>query len=286
MNSTEYKFNWEETIQFIRTQDKYKNLVKTAYFEEDLVLNIERYQSSPEFIETLQILKSQAPNAKNILDIGCGNGITSICFALNGYQVTAVEPDPSATIGAGAIRALKEHYKLENIEIYECYAEDIPYEEESFDVVYFRQAMHHAYDLNKFVAQSARVLKKGGLLFTSRDHVLFDESEKEAFLAGHPLQEFYGGENAFTEKQYVAAMNNAGLQVEQVIKTFDNVINCSIEKGLKLNKQKKIKSIYLSFKPIVGFLLPQKIKTKMDALLNEELTPAGRMYSFLARKPR
>ncbi len=65
---------WEETIQFIRTKPEYKDLVKLAYFEEDLPLNVERFIKSEEFIETQALLsKFKSLNSSiKLLDIGSG----------------------------------------------------------------------------------------------------------------------------------------------------------------------------------------------------------------------
>ena len=95
---------WEETIISIRENEEFKDLVEKAYFDEDLELNVKRFESSEEFNETLKIINKYAPRAKSILDIGCGNGISSINFALKNYHVAAVEPDSSNTVGAGAIK--------------------------------------------------------------------------------------------------------------------------------------------------------------------------------------
>ncbi|MBC7747661.1 MAG: methyltransferase domain-containing protein, partial [Methylotenera sp.] len=207
------KMTWEETIKFIRTQPEFKGLVEKAYFEEDLPLNVERFKKSEEFIETLELLKQYQPYAKSILDIGSGNGISAIALALEGYNVVTIEPDSSDTVGGGAIRKLKEHYNLSNLEVHEAFAEELQLPNANFDIVYARQCMHHAYDLNKFVAEASRATKKGGLFITIRDHVIFNKKDKEWFLATHPLQKFYGGENAFTPTEYKNAMVKAGLQI-------------------------------------------------------------------------
>lgn len=67
-----------------------------------------------------------------------------------------------------------------------------------FDVVFARQAMHHAYHLESFILAAYRVLNNKGILITIRDHVVETPKEKEIFLANHPLHKFYGGENAFS----------------------------------------------------------------------------------------
>ena len=179
---------WEETIKYIREEEDFKDLVRLAYFDENLSLNVQRFGESEEFIETLKLIKKFQPNATSILDIGSGNGISAVNFALKNFKVTSVEPDPSDTVGYGAICELKEYFNLEDLKVYNAFTEDIAFPNASFDVVYVRQAMHHANNLNKFIAECVRVLKPGGLLLTIRDHVIYSDNDKIAFLKAHPLQ--------------------------------------------------------------------------------------------------
>ena len=86
---------WEETIKFIRTKEEFKDLVKLAYLDEDLIQNVELYKAGDEYKEICKIIKTHVSNEGKILDIGCGNGISSVSFAIDGFQVTAVEPDSS-----------------------------------------------------------------------------------------------------------------------------------------------------------------------------------------------
>lgn len=283
--------NWEETIQYIRTQPQYNELVRTAYFEEELELNVERFKNSEEYQETVTLIKQYAPQATQILDIGSGNGISAIAFALDGYRVVALEPDPSNTIGAGAINRLIKFYSLTNITVYEQFAETIDFKEQKFDVVYVRQAMHHAYDLNLFIFNIARLLKKGGILFTVRDHVVYNDNDKAWFLEAHPLHKFYGGENAFTKEEYQTAFIRAGLSIELCLSYYDSVINyfplTKKELLLEFNRQEQMYKNQLKKKlgsigaiPLV-FDLYKKIKLK-GKILNEAAIP-GRLYSFIAR---
>lgn len=288
------KMTWEETIKFIRTQPEFKDLVEKAYFEEDLSLNVERFKESEEFIETLQILKQYYPDAKTILDIGSGNGISAVALALQGYDVVSIEPDSSDTIGAGAIRKLKEHYSLTNLQIYEVYAEKLQLPTEYFDIVYARQCMHHAYDLDKFVAEANRVTKKNGLFITIRDHVIFNKKDKEWFLENHPLQKFYGGENAFTSTEYKTAMIKAGFKIIKEIKYFENIINYfpsskeDISNRFQFAKNKAIQHLnnkigVLSKISFFQGLYFKKIGLNKERIYNESKVP-GRMYSYLCIK--
>jgi ubiquinone/menaquinone biosynthesis C-methylase UbiE len=275
--------NWEETIKYIRTLPEYEALVRNAYFDENLVLNIDRFKQSVEFRETLKLLKKYNKNAKSILDIGCGNGISSIAFALNGYDVVALEPDPSDTIGAGAIRKLVSHYNLENVKVYESFAEDIKFDNNMFDVVYVRQAMHHANDLEKFITECSRVLKVNGILMTIRDHVIFDEADKVDFLNIHPLQKFYGGENAYKSDDYTSSMIKAGLKIERILKTFDSEINYFPMNTNNVRKTKIKKEIYNIISMFAPFLISVEKRKNVLGMLNEKDLP-GRMYSYIAIK--
>lgn len=285
---------WEETIKYIRTQPEFKDLVDKAYFEEDLILNVGRFIKSGEFMETLKLLNHYQPNAKTILDIGSGNGISAVALALKGYNVMTIEPNASETVGAGAIKKLKAHYNLLNLEVFEAFAEELQLPNDNFDIVYTRQCMHHAYDLNKFVAEASRVLKKEGLFISVRDHVVFNEGDKAWFLENHPLQKFYGEENAFTPIEYKTAMLNAGLKIEREIKYFDNIINyfpSSVEQISNMFQFAKGKAILRLNSKIGGFskisflqeLYFKKIRLNKESVYDENKVP-GRMYSYLCIK--
>jgi len=281
---------WEDTIKYIRTQPEYQQLVLQAYFHEDLVLNIKNYASSAEFSEILKIIRQYAPNARRILDIGSGNGIATIAFALNGFLVDAVEPDPSATVGANAILQAAEVFGVtDKIKVHVAYAEDLSIAADSFDIVFARQSLHHAYNLQSFVQKMAESLKKGGLFLSVRDHVIYNQTDKEAFLATHPLQHFYGGENAFDAATYRQAISLAGLTLIQEIRFFDSVINYypieryrfiekDLEEKIKSDLHKKIG--VFSKSNLIVYLYKHWHKIR---LLKEADIP-GRMYSYIAVK--
>jgi ubiquinone/menaquinone biosynthesis C-methylase UbiE len=290
------KMTWEETIKFIRTQPEYNDLVKFAYFEEDLKLNVERFKNDEEFLETKNLIQEIVPfnSSIKLLDIGSGNGITSIAFALKGIQVDAVEPDPSETIGAGAIKKLKELYQLNNLSVHQGFAEDLKFPDNTFDIVYTRQCMHHANDLAMFIKECFRVLKKEGLLITVRDHIVYNKSDKKWFLESHPLQKFYGGENAFSENEYRSAMTNAGFEIKQILKHFDSPINYfPLAKAEKEKTEQKSKEFAASIvKKKLGVLeginlfrniALKYVENKLGKIYDESTIP-GRMYTFLAIK--
>jgi ubiquinone/menaquinone biosynthesis C-methylase UbiE len=287
---------WEETIKHIRTLPEFKMLVEKAYFEEDLPLNVERFRESEEFLETLALLSEykSLDSTIKLLDIGSGNGISSVAFALKGIKVDTVEPDPSETIGAGAIRKLKEHYLLTNMNVYQAFAEELKFPDNSYDIVYVRQCMHHAHDLKKFLLECSRVLKKGGILLTVRDHVVYNKQDKEWFLENHPLQKFYGGENAFSEDEYKAAIQEAGLTIKITLKHFESVINYfplskEIKESTESKNQDFIDSVVqrklgvLSKVKFIRRMAELYVESKVGKAYDETKIP-GRVYTFIAIK--
>lgn len=285
--------NWEETIVAIRKDSAYSDLVRQTYIEENLDDNIRNFGSSLEWQQTLELIKSFNINHPVIADIGCGNGISAVNFALLGYKVFAIEPDKSNSVGAGAIRILKDKNSLSQLEIIESYAENIPLPDATADIVYVRQAMHHAHHLENFLKECHRILKPGGYLITIRDHVVDDAHEKELFLEQHPLHKFYGGENAFSEKEYSAAMTKSGLSVKKILRFFDSPINYfplpkpdEVEKQQKdfINNYWKVKIGVVSTLPIIQQVLLAVSKLKLGSALDEKKFP-GRMYSYICSKP-
>jgi ubiquinone/menaquinone biosynthesis C-methylase UbiE len=270
--------NWHDTIEYIRKDPSYSNLVKEAYFSSDLKLNVELFSNSDEFKETLKLITTLNETKKiKILDIGAGNGISTIAFALHGFDVTSVEPDTSNTIGSGAINELKLFFRLNNIEVYNSYAEELPFNDKTFDIVYARQTMHHAYNLEKFSKSLFRVLKNGGFLLTVRDHVVKDYKEKKQFLKNHPLHKFYGGENAFTLDEYKNSFINAGFVIKLILEPTDNVINYSPWSKSRLSQiLKKRFGNWATTLLIVNLIW-------IFIMYRQKKMP-GRLYSFVLKK--
>jgi SAM-dependent methyltransferase len=270
---------WEEAVMYFRSLPENAQIATDSYLEEDLIRNVNNFRNSGEWSETLKEISKLINNRKqvSILDIGAGNGISSISFALHGFNVTALEPDKSDTVGSGAITFLAEYYKLNNISITEAFGERLPFENERFDVIYGRQVMHHAKNLNIFVKEASRVLKTGGIFMTVRDHVIKDEIDKKKFLIKHPLHKYYGGENAFRFEEYKEAIEKAGLRIERVIKPSKSAINFSPwskERARTLIKDK----IGRHFCNTLFINLLWKI-----ILYRLEIMP-GRLFSFIAIK--
>lgn len=287
--------NWHETIVYIQDKPEYSKLLIDAYLDKNLELNFERFYKSEEYNETISLIKKYAPNAKTILDVGAGNGISTISFATDGYEVTALEPDNSEIVGSKAIEILSQKKKLQNINIINSYAESTEFLDNSFDVIYVRQALHHANNLQKFVSEMYRILKPNGILFTLRDHVIFDEKDKSDFLETHPLNKFYNGENAFTLNEYKSAFINAQFKIKKEFSFYSNVINYSPITKNDLSKKiitsiNNYREIFKKTHPFISILpfsfqlfkLKNGINKSLQILNEKQIS--GRLYSFILKK--
>ena len=139
-------WSWEDTIGWLRTQPDQAELVVSGYYDDPLEAAACRYWRSEEWQAILSLLPT--PTVGTVMDLGAGRGITSYALAKAGYRVVAVEADPSALVGAGAIRRLGQETGLP-IEVQMSSSGPLPFPGESFELVFGRAVLHHLTDLEK-----------------------------------------------------------------------------------------------------------------------------------------
>ncbi len=281
------QITWEEAVQWLREQPDQQALVAACYFDDPLIDAATRFWGSAEWKAIAALLSAPSGRA---LDLGAGRGISAYALARDGWEVTALEPDPSSLVGAGAIRDLSRASGLP-IEVVTDYSENLPFADGSFDLVHCRQVLHHARDLPQSLREIFRVLKRGGTMISTRDHVISRREDLQSFLDSHPLHNLYGGENAFLLQEYRDAITGAGLMIEEEFGPFDSVINY-----FPLSETERFG--YLT-KPVARFIgksvtaalfnqrhgLGRALFKRLLAEYNARTKSPGRLYSFLARRP-
>lgn len=275
-----FKYSWEEAIEILRDDPAHKQLIFDAYITRDLSDNSRRFAASAEFAEVRTLLGRSAPNAHRLLDIPGGNGIATHAFASAGFDVTTVEPNPSASVGRGAIAEVLNGSGL-HAEIVDAWGEALPLQSQQFDVVYVRQGLHHANDLPRMMSELARVLAPGGVLLACREHVVDDYGGSlKAFLDSQVDHQLYGGENAFTLPDYRAAILGSGLEIRLQFGPYDSVINAYP------NMPEVLREKILASRP--GRMLRKLFSDDSVAAIGEwyvkRRKSPGRLYSFLAVK--
>jgi SAM-dependent methyltransferase len=218
----QFTHNWEQAVLWLKAQPENIKIVQDCYYDDPVIEAAKRFAMSEEWSAVLNLAANKMPC--KVLDLGAGRGISSYAFAQAGCNVTSLEPNPSDNVGAGLIEQLAKE-SGSAIDVVKEYAETLPFDDETFDVVYGRAVMHHARDLRQFCQEAARVLKPKGIFIGTREHVLSRKEDLQAFLDSHLLHHLYGGENAYLLSEYVNAIQSGGLILQEVFAPYDSAIN-------------------------------------------------------------
>lgn len=106
--------------------------------------------------ELFDYLQKFAPDAKTVLDVGCGSGQATKLLAARFNRVVGL--DESTKQLAAAAKSVPE-----NVRLIRALSSDIPLADKSVDLVTAATALHW-FDLPKFYAEATRVLKDDGKL--------------------------------------------------------------------------------------------------------------------------
>lgn len=143
---------------------------------------------------------SEIQDGMNILEIGCGNG------ALWLENMNHIPPDVHimlSDISDGMLRDARNSINDERFSFSCINAEKIPFEDETFDVVYANHMLFYCENIDLVVKECRRVLKKGGKLICStysKRHMkeiteLVQEFDKDIVLSSDVLYEKFGLNN-------------------------------------------------------------------------------------------
>jgi SAM-dependent methyltransferase len=118
---------------------------------------------APTSMENRFILKRMGPLAgKRLLDIGPGLGESSVYFALQGADVTALDISPGMI---DATLTLGKRYDVQLKGVVSL-AEELNVPSETYDIVYIANAIHHVQDRARMFSEVQRVLRPGGRFFS------------------------------------------------------------------------------------------------------------------------
>lgn len=106
--------------------------------------------------------KKDSLKGLKILDVGCGGGLLSEPLSRLGAKVTGID----ASIQN--IKVAKIHQKKSNLNIkYVCTPPENFKNTEKYDVVLNMEIVEHVEDLNLFLKQTSKFLKKNGLMYVA-----------------------------------------------------------------------------------------------------------------------
>jgi SAM-dependent methyltransferase len=123
---------------------------------------------------------------QRVLEIGSGLGTDSIAFVRAGAQLTAVD------LTEHSIGLVRRRFELEGLsaDLRVADAENLPFDDDTFDVVYSWGVIHHTPDPPKAASEALRVLKPGGrlcaMVYARRSWVGIGLWARFALLTGTP----------------------------------------------------------------------------------------------------
>lgn len=205
------------------------------------------------------------PGPLRILEVGCGTGKTACYFAKLGHQVTALDRHPGMLEKA---RRRAENEGIEGIVWTEGSVEALPFEDNSFDVVYAESVTIFT-DVPRSLAEYYRVLAPGGRLL-DRELVLYEPMPEPIY---REIKDYFQFDKILSVDEWLEQIRLAGFACERPkldeMRAFENTNEPSEFQELELSEL---------FDPEVG----QGIMKYAELMLTQE--PFFRASDFLAVK--
>ena len=133
------------------------------------VTAVKDFLDQEKFLNQISIMRNYFdPTGKKFLEIGSGYGI-NLALMIKNYSINGfgIEP-PNQKDFIGGVNASRDLFLANNLDpsrIIEGFGESLPFESNSFEVVYSCNVLEHTNNPAKVLKEALRVLKPGGYLF-------------------------------------------------------------------------------------------------------------------------
>ena len=222
----EIKKYWENNAPQTWYSDKNFKENVLSYFNE---LAYKRYNIYYQYL--LTIAEFQYHKGEKVLEIGLGVGTDIVSYAKNGSIVSGID------LTENAIEITKKHLEAFNLKadkLLVADAENLPFDENYFDLVYSFGVLHHTPNTDKAVEEALRVLKPGGkfiiMLYSRGWKHYFKRLFISGLLKGYLFK--YGYEKTVNKTTEVKADSPLAyvLKKKDIKKIFKNAKNVSIKR--------------------------------------------------------
>ncbi|HKN04507.1 MAG TPA: class I SAM-dependent methyltransferase [Buttiauxella sp.] len=163
-------------------------------------------------LERLSTRLADFPHAR-LLDMGCGAGHASFIAAAQVKEVVAYDLSDQMLV---VVKEATKSRGLNNVVTQQGYAEVLPFDDCSFDVVISRYSAHHWHDVGKALREVKRVLKPSGV-------VIF----MDVMSPGHPVLDIWlqtvealrdtSHVRNYSSGEWLSLLNDAGLSSQNLL---------------------------------------------------------------------
>lgn len=212
---------WNQASSCTKNIEKEK--FSKEYFEE---IEEERYLRKPEIFSFAQFARYH--NAK-VLEVGIGAGTDFLQWVRAGAKAYGVDLTQEAIDN---VQYLLDLYGLKAESIVKADAEKLPFDTNSFDLVYSWGVIHHSLNTKKCLDELIRVTKPGGsvkvMVYKRRSLAVFYRYLSVALLKGKPLRSFSSilfydieslGTKGYTFKEMRAMVENQPVEIVELKST-------------------------------------------------------------------
>ena len=145
-----------------------------------------------------------------VLDVSTGAGHTALTFAPHVARVIACDLTPQML---DAARKLANERGIANIDFKPADAHQLPFADNTFDLVTNRIALHHFTDARKALAEMARVCKSGGIIALD-DNIVPPDKQTAGYINHFEKLRDPSHNWAYPSARLAAMMSDAGLKIE------------------------------------------------------------------------
>lgn len=215
-----------------RVKEQYKNADNL-----NARINLQSYNTNKEDWNEWFFRKMDIPEQSKILELGCGNGLL---WNKNKDSIKDTWDISLSDFSEGMLECAKQNLNNKKIKYRVVDIQDIPYENESFDVIIARHMLYHVSDIDKALSEVKRVLKPNGRFYVStngKEHMQELKAIVEAYdkdLKCNPqklAQKFgieNGGEILSKYFSYVSVEEfNGQIVIDKVDPVVSYVLSCS-----------------------------------------------------------
>ena len=248
----------------------------------DYLENIDRYFKRDAYFaqeRDASLFKSLLPvdmNDKKVLEVGCGLGSHSEQISKSGASLTAID------LSKTSVEATQRRFNIKSLngKILKADAENLPFEDNSFDIVWSWGVIHHTPNTEKCAQEIERVLKPNGELRI----MLYHKSSLYNWLNVYLRYGIFSGKlfkytvqelrNLYTDGRHIGGAPLSKYYTKHEVRNLFNKIDFQSQTSFE---QKKVISNFFpkSWRVRIEYYIPDKFYTFLMARVGFLLFSTG-----------